>query len=107
MNRNQYENTHEEALNRLCFVCANVINLDVYYYKVENSLDLLGVGLKCPGIFSIPGVTPYHICQKCNASLLSVMKGLIVKASIQLLDWGECGENCETCSRMLKRKVNR
>ena len=73
MNRNQYENTHEEALNRLCFVCANVINLDVYYYKVENSLDLLGVGLKCPGIFSIPRVTPYHICQNGQVSKSGIL----------------------------------
>ena len=44
MNRKHFENTHEEALDRLCFVCGEIIK-DSLYYDVEDNLELLGVVL--------------------------------------------------------------
>ena len=104
MKRKLYKSIHEEALDRLCFVCGEMINLEKYFYDVEKSLDLIGVALKCPDIFTMPGVTPHHICQTCYTTLQRLKNGDILKSSKQLLDWGECGNNCETCAKMLKRK---
>ena len=104
MKRKFYESTHEEALDRLCFICGEMINLEKYFYDVEKSLDLIAVALKCPDIFTMPGVTPYHMCQTCYTTLQRLKSGDILKSSRQLLDWEECSDNCGTCTKILKRK---
>ena len=107
MTRKRFENTHDEALSRLCFVCGEIINMDVYFYEVEKCLELLSAAFKCPGIFSIPGVTPHHICRKCHRTLEDVASGVIIKTGKELLDWAECSTDCETCAKLLKRKIVR
>ena len=40
--------THEEALSRLCFVCAEIIT-ETKRYDVEKHVEFLFVGLSSPG----------------------------------------------------------
>ena len=104
MKRKRYSGgTHEEALDRLCFVCGEIIK-DNRSYTVEKNLDLLGKALNCPDIFTIPDVTPTNLCKKCHLTLSKVSRGEIVITGRQLLDWMECGPSCSTCALLLKRK---
>ena len=104
MKRKRYSGgTHEEALDRLCFVCGEIIK-DNRSYTVEKNLDLLGKALNCRDIFTIPDVTPTHLCKKCHLTLSKVSRGEIVITGRQLLDWMECRPSCRTCALLLKRK---
>ena len=104
MKRKRYSGgTLEEALDRLCLLCGEIIK-DNRSYTVEKNLDLLGKALNCPDIFSIPDVTPTHLCKKCHLTLSKVNRGEIVITGRQLLDWMECGPSCSTCALLLKRK---
>ena len=95
--------THEEALDRLCFVCGEIVK-DNRSYTVEKNLDLLGKALNCPEIFTIPDVTPTYICKKCHLTLSKVNRGETVITGRKLMDWVECGPSCRTCELLLKRK---
>ena len=77
--------THEEALDRLCFVCGEIVK-DNRSYTVEKNLDLLGKALNCPEIFTIPDVTPTYICKKCHLTLSKVNRGETVITGRKLMD---------------------
>lgn len=98
-----YENTREEALVRLCFVCGTIIK-DVYYHDVEKNLDLIRSGLKNPDFFPVPGTTPQHFCQKCHLHLRNLTEEKTIQTSLTLLNWQPCGMDCVTCSYLTKRK---
>ena len=97
------EDTHEEALSRLCFVCGEIITA-TQQYDVENHLDFLRIGLSSPGISPTPGATPLHFCRKCYAVLRSFVDGKNVQTSRKLLNWPLCGPDCSTCAHITKRK---
>ena len=103
MNRKYTADVHEEAIQRLCFVCGDLINGQMY--EVDNNIPLLGRALKCPELFSIPGVTPQNFCLKCYAYMIHLDRGETLKSSISLIEWTECGENCSSCGIILKRRA--
>ena len=103
MKRKYSGGPHEEAIDRLCFVCGELIK-DNRGYTVEKNLELLGTTLNCPEIFTIPDVTPTYFCKKCQLTLSKVKRGGTIVTGRKLLDWEECGPNCSTCALLLKRK---
>ena len=64
----EYSTMHEEAFDRLCFVCGEIIPEGKRKYDVETNQTELGTALKCPGLFTIPDVTPAHYCLKCHVT---------------------------------------
>ena len=105
MTKKKYVNLHEEALDRLCFVCGELIS-GARFYVVERYLDFLSRGLTCPSLFSIPDITPYNFCRKCHSSLSLVISGKTVQCSrARLIDWWECTPDCSTCSRLMSMKA--
>ena len=101
-----YENIHEEALVRLCFVCGTIMK-EVQYHDVEKNLDLIRSGLRNPDIFPVPGTTPQHFCPKCHLHLRNSTEGKAIQTSLTLLNWQPCGMYCVTCSYLTKRKSSR
>ena len=102
MIRKQFVTLHEEALDRLCFVCGEIITQEKFY-EVEEYIELLSKGLKCE-LFTMPGVTPSHFCRKCHSAVTSVATGLSIQSARKLLDWEECNAACPTCEKLMKRK---
>ena len=90
MKRKYSGGLHEEAIDRLCFVCGEIIK-DNKGYMVEKNLELLGATLNCPEIFTIPDVTPTHFCKKCQLTLSRVKRGEVIATGRKLLDWIEPG----------------
>ena len=107
MNKKKYENHHEEALCRLCFVCGELLTGAVVCSVEEKHLEYLSQGLKCPALAMIPGVTPNNFCRKCFSSLSHVVKGHSVKCTRaeHLIDWVECSSDCSTCARLTEMKI--
>lgn len=104
MIRKQYADLHEEALERLCFVCGELVPPDRCVYDVNENIDLLCKGLKCATIFSMPGITPSHFCAKCFSAMNHVANGTTVQTKRTLIDWEECRSGCSTCARLTKRR---
>ena len=104
MNRtSNIHDLHEEALERLCFVCGELMK--GVNYKVEDYIALLGRALRCPDIFTIPGVTPHNFCKKCSSALRLVDLGKTIETTRTLLEWTECTANCSSCAIVSKGKV--
>jgi hypothetical protein len=101
----KYEETdlHEEAMNRLCFVCTDLIKGQ--HFAVEENEDLLARGLRTPGLFLMPGITPYYYCFKCSVAVKRAASGASIKSTRTLQEWGECGYNCASCLLVSKRKT--
>jgi hypothetical protein len=102
MARKYGEDRHEEAMNRLCFVCTDIIKGQ--HFPVEKNEDLLSRALQTPELFLLPGITPYYYCLKCSLAVKRAARGVSIKSTRQLQEWGECGDNCATCMLMSKRK---
>ena len=104
MSRRKYSDlsTHDEAMARLCFVCAGLIN-EEYCFDVEKHMPLISRVLGCKSMFTLPGLTPNRFCCKCYAKLQHIDNGSTVTSSLKLLEWGECGMNCKTCALLMKR----
>ena len=106
MNKKIYVDSHEEALDRLCFVCGELCGKR--FYLVGKYLDFLSRGLKCAALFEIPGITPINFCQKCYLGVLSVTSGRAIHcARLRLLKWVECSPDCSTCSQLTEMKTGR
>ena len=106
MNRKLSEDVglHEEALQRLCFVCGDLITKGKLY-DVDFYSEMLCKGLKCSTIFSIPGVTPASFCAKCYSTVQSAATGVTIRTGRTLIEWAECSsDDCSTCDRLAKRK---
>ena len=106
MDQKSFNNAHEEALARLCFVCGDFIKKSLKCYMVESNLELIRAGLNSPGISCIPDVTPYHFCKNCYRSLCHITGGTRVQTlRSQLLEWNPCGPDCKTCAFFSKKKT--
>ena len=105
MARKYGEGLHDEAMTRLCFVCTDLIKGKPF--EVEKYIDLLTRALKTPEIFTIPDVTPYNFCKKCELALKRVVDKESVKSSRLMQEWGECGENCSICLLVAEKKGGR
>ena len=103
MSRKQYANLHAEALERLCFVCGELVTPGCLY-SVDKFIDVLCEGLKCESIFSMPGVTPCHFCRKYYSAMKHVATGRTIQTGRAMIDWEECNPTCSTCERLVKRK---
>ena len=105
-NNKKYENHHEEALDRLCFVCGELLTGAVLC-SVAKHLQYLSQGLKRQSLAIAPGVTPHNFCRKCFSSLSHVVKGRAVKCTRaeNFIDWVECSSPCSTCARLKKMKI--
>ena len=100
----RFENDlHEEAMQRICFVCTAGL-IKGQHFDVEKFEDLLASALKVPELFVIPGVTPYNFCKSCYYAVKRADKGESVKSTRSLQEWSECTENCPTCLLVSKRK---
>lgn len=107
MKRPSYENTHEEALSRLCFVCGEIIK-ETRRFDVDKNIELLRGGLNSPDFCPVPEVTPNHFCNKCHVIMRqNIGAGALKKtkqSSRQLIIWQKCGPDCSTCANITKRK---
>ena len=101
--RNSENDLHEEAMNRLCFICTDIIKEK--HVSVEENEELLSRALSTPGLFHIPGVTPYYYCYKCSCAVKRAARGESIKTTRVLQEWGECGDDCATCALFCKRKT--
>ena len=104
MKRKQYASTHEEALDRMCYVCGELIPDKMLRHDVVENLDKIGIALKCTGLAFIPNVTPPQFCHNCHLRLEKVIKGLTVKTDRRFQNWEVCGPACGTCLKITERK---
>ena len=106
--RESQVSVHEEALRRLCFVCTKILAAKERRNEVEKFLDMLSKGLNCTaGIFSMEGITPIYFCQNCRMNLDKVAKGKSITTNRRLVNWEECGLNCNTCALLLEKQRKR
>ena len=99
---------HDEAMRRLCFVCAELISDEKYRcYDVIEHKSLISRVLKSPPVFSLPGWAPDHFCHKCMSKLKHIDEGTTLTSSLKMLEWGECGPNCSSCAKITKRTQGR
>ena len=103
MARKYSDSIHEEAMVRLCFVCADLIKGKPF--EVEKHCDLISRALRTPEVFLIPGVTPQHFCKKCELAMKHVVSGKSINSSRVMQEWGECGENCSSCKMVSSKKA--
>ena len=96
---------NEEALQPLCFVCGDIIRKGKLY-GVDFYREMLCKGLKCYTVCSIPGITPSSFCAKCYSTVQNVATGKNVRTGRTLIEWGKCSNDCLTCDRLAKRKMN-
>ena len=90
--------SHEKALDSLCFVCGSLVDrAGVVSYLVRDLLDFLARTLRIPELFEMPGITPTKLCSLCHKALSHVDRGETIKTSKVMVDWTECGPNCNTC----------
>ena len=94
---------HEEAMNRLCFVCTDIIKGQ--HISVEENKELLSRALSTPGLFLLPGITPYYYCKKCSSAVKRAARGESIRSTRELQEWGECGDDCASCLLLSKRKT--
>ena len=93
---------HNQAMQRLCFVCTGLIKGQ--HFNVDECADLLRRGLKVPELFVIPGVTPYHFCKNCHRTVQLAASGNSIRSTRSLQEWSECTENCSSCLLLSKKK---
>ena len=93
---------HDEAMNRLCFVCTNIIT--GRQKTVEQNSDFITRALKVPEIEILPGITPLNYCKKCDDALKRVISGRSNISTRQIQVWSKCGENCSSCLLVSKKK---
>ena len=77
---------HEEALQRLCFVCGDIITKGKLY-DVDFYREMLCKGLKCDTVCSVPGITPSSFCAKCYSTVQSVATGKATRTGRTLIEW--------------------
>ena len=94
---------HNEAMQRLCFVCTELIKGQ--HFNVDECADLLRRGLKVPELFVIPGVTPYHVCKNCHRTVELAASGDSITSTRSLQEWSECTESCLSCLLLSKKKA--
>ena len=89
------EGFHEEAMNRLCFVCTDIIKGQ--HLSVEENKELLCRGLSSPEFLLTPGITPYYYCKRCSAAVKRAARGETIRSTREPQEWGECGDDCGSC----------
>ena len=99
------ETLHDEALRRLCFVCAKLLKQKDRRFKVEDNIEMLSMALDKPvGIVVMDGITPLYFCLNCKLALQKVCSGSEINTSRRVLNWEDCKEDCTTCSYLNTRK---
>ena len=92
---------HDEAMDRLCFLCADLIK-DDKWYDVEEHLQMICRVLN-RSIFTLPGLTPDHFCKNCLRKLRHSDNGRNATTSLKVLEWAACGPDCASCAKLTKR----
>ena len=72
---------------------------------VEENEELLARGLRTPGLFLLPGITPYNYCKSCDRAVKRAASGESIRSTRTLPEWGECGDGCGSCLIISKRKI--
>ena len=97
---------HDEALRRLCFVCAKLLKQKDRRFKVEEYLEMLSKALDQPsGVVVMEGVTPIHFCLSCKLSLQKICSGKQIRTNLHVRSWYDCQEDCGTCNYLNTRKM--
>ena len=94
---------HEEALNRLCFVCGQFVN-ESLIYEANKYLESLGNAFNRM-FMVVDGVTAKFLCHSCYRTTTHIEKGDNLSTSKCPIEWKEHGNNCYTCSLYGKKKV--
>ena len=96
-----WSSEHEKALDSLCFVCGSLVSKTGGFHLVQDLMDFLSRTLRYPELFEIPGITPKKLCSLCHKALLQVDRGVTIKTGKVMVEWNECGSNCNACKMLL------